>query len=274
MKNISILLIVFMFLLQTVSSQVLLEANGKGNTYELITSILAPGYDAVEDPDSSHKEFGPHIDQIFDHDLNAFVFRFHIHKTPDNDRGRKFDRQRNEIKAYSKSPKVLLGKEGDSVEFKWKFKLDEKFQPSKSFTHLHQLKAVGGKDEGMPLLTLTARKGNPDKLELRYARESKQITLYSIDLSPLKGKWVEVTEVVTYAESGSYSITIKEVGDGSTLFEYSNDSIDTWKTAADFVRPKWGIYRSLKDSDRLRDEIVLFANFSINKLPSSSKPSK
>ncbi|MCW8849854.1 MAG: T9SS type A sorting domain-containing protein, partial [Melioribacteraceae bacterium] len=31
----------------------------------------------------------------------------------------------------------------------------------------------------------------------------------------------------------------------------------------DFIRPKWGIYRSLNDSSSLRDEAVRFADFSI-----------
>jgi len=50
------------------------------------------------------------------------------------------------------------------------------------------------------------------------------------------------------------------------LFSYSNSNIRTWKTDADFLRPKWGIYRSLKDADNLRDEAVLFADFSIKEL--------
>ena len=54
------------------------------------------------------------------------------------------DRQRMEIKTYDKSPDNLVGVTGETVEYRWKFKLDSGFQPSASFTHLHQLKAVGG----------------------------------------------------------------------------------------------------------------------------------
>ena len=90
-------------------SQVTLEANGPGNTYELINSILAPtGGDVVENPECIHPEFGRHIAEVWDADLNKFVFEFYIHVTPDNDRCINFDRQRVEIKTYDQSPEHTL----------------------------------------------------------------------------------------------------------------------------------------------------------------------
>ena len=247
-------------------SQVTLDANGAGNTYEEITAVLAPGYDPVEEPDCSHTSFGRHIDEIFDTDLNAHVFRFFIHTTPDNDRCINVDRQRNEIKTYDKSPDNLLGIEDEIVVYKWKFKIDSDFQVSSSFTHIHQLKSVGGSLASMPMYTLTLRKSSPDRLELRYAETSSQITLKQTDLDPFKGVWVEVTETIQYGTSGYYSIEIKKVDDGAVLFDYTNNSIVNWRPNAEFIRPKWGIYRSLNSEEDLRDEEVLFANFSIEEV--------
>jgi hypothetical protein len=59
------------------------------------------------------------------------------------------------FQAFSKSPDNLLGVTGEEGEYKWKFKMDEGFQPSSSFTHLPQLKAVDGSEDGMPSITLT-----------------------------------------------------------------------------------------------------------------------
>jgi len=247
-------------------AQVTLDADGPGNTYELITSVLAPENDPIEVPDCNHTEFGRHIDELFDNELNTNVFRFFIHVSPDNDRCKNFDRQRNEIKTYDKSPDNLLGVENEKVVYKWKFKLASGFQSSPNFTHLHQLKSVGGALESMPMYTLTARKGSPDQLELRYAETDKQITLTKTDLTPLIGSWLDVTETISYGQSGSYEIEIKRVGDGQVLFSYSNAAIKNWRSGADFVRPKWGIYRSLNNAQDLRDEAVLFANFSIEEL--------
>jgi hypothetical protein len=121
------------------------------------------------------------------------------------------------------------------------------------------------------MYTLTARKGTPDKLELRYAETASQSTLQQTDLTPFKGAWVEVTETIKYGtnaspDSGTFSIVIKRVSDMVTLFSYTNNAIKNWQTDADFVRPKWGIYRSLLNSADLRDEQVLFANFSIEEM--------
>ena len=172
----------------------------------------------------------------------------------------------NEIKTYDKSPDNLLGIEDETVQYKWKFKIDSDFQVSPSFTHLHQLKPVGGSLENMPMYTLTARKGSPDQLELRYAETDTQITLQQTDLTPFKGIWLEVTETINYGTSGTYSIVITKVSDGTTLFDYTNNSIINWRSGANFVRPKWGIYRSLINVADLRDEEVLFANFSIEEI--------
>ncbi|MFT4566094.1 MAG: hypothetical protein ACI9FN_001048 [Saprospiraceae bacterium] len=258
--------LLFAFQIQLASSQVLLEADGSGDTYSLITSVLAPGKNPIEVHDCNHEAFGDHIDEIYDDELNAHVFRFYIHTSPDNDRCINFDRQRNEIKSYDKSPENLLGVEGETVIYKWKFKLADGFQSSPNFTHLHQLKSVGGALASMPMYTLTTRKGNPDKLELRYAETDNQVTLQKTDISAFIGSWLEVTETIKYGISGNYAFLIKQVSDSATLFEYSNDAIINWREGAEFVRPKWGIYRSLLNVQDLRDETVLFSNFSVEEM--------
>ncbi|MDD3078023.1 MAG: heparin lyase I family protein [Paludibacter sp.] len=248
-----------------VKSQTVLEADGPGNTYELINSVLAPGYTAVENPECVHPEFGRHIAEIWDNDLQKYVFVFYIHVTPDNDRCINFDRQRVEIKTYEPSPENLKGKLGETVVYKWQFKLPDGFQPSASFTHIHQVKAVNGDDDD-PVFVLTARKGNPDKLELNYYESSDQaqVKLTSADLSLFKGKWVEATERIKIdSTDGSYSINIQDSQTGNIIMSYSNSKLRTIRPDNDFIRPKWGIYRSLLNSSDLRDEAVRFSYFSI-----------
>ncbi|WP_204263069.1 heparin lyase I family protein [Spongiivirga citrea] len=189
-----------------------------------------------------------------------------MHTEPDNDRCRNFDRQRNEIKTYDQSPDDRLGTQNEKVVYKWKFKLPAGFQSSPDFTHIHQLKSVGGDLAAMPMYTFTLRKGSPDRLELRYAETDRQVTLAQTDLAPFIDKWVSVTETITYGTSGTYDLEIKRIGDDTILFEYTNDDIINWRAGASFIRPKWGIYRSLINAQDLRDESVLFANFSIEEL--------
>jgi len=254
-------------------SQIVLNANGPGSTYELINSAFAPtGGDVVENAECVHPEFGRHITEVWDAKLNQYVFAFHIHVTPDNDRCINFDRQRVEIKTYDASPAYLKGTEGETVVYKWKFLVPVGFQPSSSFTHLHQIKAVGG-DESDPLFVLTARKGSPDKLELNYYQSSdiNSVKLTSVNLSLFEGNWVEVTERVKVRNSGgAYSIEIKNVSTGASILSYSNNNILTIRADNTFIRPKWGIYRSLNTPSDLRDETVCFNSLSVQEETNTS----
>lgn len=248
-------------------SQVTLEADGPGNTYELINSVLSPDNNAVENPECVHPEFGRHIAEVWDVDLNQYVFEFYIHVTPDNDRCINFDRQRVEIKTYEPSPENLKGVTGETIIYKWKFRLPVGFQPSSNFTHIHQIKAVGG-DEADPIFTLTVRKGTPNKLELIHNNTTKVTTA---NLSLFEGNWVEATETIKVDSlHGTYSMTIKKVSDGTTILSYSNNNLMTIRSTNTFIRPKWGIYRSLINQQDLRDEAVRFAGFSIYEVPNVS----
>lgn len=242
-----------------------LSANGPGNTYELIDSVL--GGTAEETPDCSHPSFGRHISEVWDSTLHKYVFLFFIHVTPDNDRCINFDRQRNEIKTYGPSRDSLKGFLGDTLTHHWKFKLDSGFQPSPSFTHIHQIKAGDG-DAGAPIITLTPRYGHPDKMQVIHTGSSSATslgTVASVNLAPFKGAWVKAEERIVYNTIGSYSITIRRMSDDSVLLSYSNANIDMWRDSTSFCRPKWGIYRSLAHPTYLRDEQVRFADFCIAK---------
>ena len=262
----SIFLISFFFTSICAKSQVVLAADGPGDTYELINSVLAPNYNAIEVPDCNHTSFGNHIDEVFDTDLNKNVFRFYVHVTPDNDRCINFDRQRNEIKTYASSPDNLKAVFGETVEYKWKFKISSDFQPSSSFTHIHQIKSVGGSYASIPMISLTLRKSNPDRVELRYTATNDQNTLITASLESFRGKWISVYERIKFGDTGSYSIEIKDIASEDVLLAYQDNVIDTWQDGAEFARPKWGIYRSLNNLSDLKDETVLFADFSIEEV--------
>lgn len=255
-----ILLILMLGLPAVTIPQVKLEADGSGNTYELINSKFAPGYDAVEHPECIHPEFGRHIVEVWDDELKQYVFEFYSHVTPDNDRCINLDRQRIEIKTYDSSPANLKAVVGETVTYKWEFRLPVGFKPSSSFTHIHQIKAVGG-DDDMPIFTLTPRKSSPNILELIHNNSTKVKTA---NLSLFEGVWVECTEVIhVHPTDGKYSLLINRVSDGITLLSYTNNKLMTIHADNNFDRPKWGIYRSLNNVSDLRDEAVRFTGFSI-----------
>jgi hypothetical protein len=248
----------------TLFAQTYLVADGQTDTYTLINNTL--GGTAIESPDCSHPGFGPHITQEWDDPLGKYAFTFYIHVTPDNDRCVAFDRQRNEIKTYGPSPAYLKGFFGDTVTFRWRFKLDAGFQPSPNFTHIHQIKAGDGPDAGAPIITLTPRKGNPDRLQLIHVDSAgHSTTVATTNLAPFEGVWVEAYEQINYDFNGTYAIEIRTVSDGTLLLSYSSNNIDMWRNGTTFVRPKWGIYRSLTSPSYLRDEAVRFDQFCLAK---------
>ena len=252
-------------------SQVILEANGPGNTYELINSVLAPGATAEETPDTFDPSFGRHIAEVWDAELGKYVFEFYVHISKPNElqdiSTGDTDRQRCEIKTYASSPDNLKGLSGETVVYKWQFRLPIGFQPSSSFTHIHQIKAVGG-DDSMPLITITVRKASPNRIELIHNNVTK---LTSADLSLFTGNWVEATERIKIDSiHGTYSMTIKNVSTGATILSCTNNNLMTIRATNDFIRPKWGIYRSIVNAQDLRDEAVRFNSFSIYEEPATA----
>ena len=118
----------------------------------------------------------------------------------------------------------------------------------------------------MPLLTLTARKGprgQPAKLELRHATHGKARKIRVEKLQPFLGTWLRINVKATFGSKGKLVIQIKSMNDNHTLMYYENNSLNMWKQDADFIRPKWGIYRSLRDKQPLRDEVIDFADIEI-----------
>nr|WP_044654307.1 hypothetical protein [Bacteroides acidifaciens] len=254
-----------------------------GNSAKTYDLIKRSGYNH-EAPDSSREHKAAHfqhIQQVHDNQLDKYVFAFFIHAAIDDDRGLAniTDRQRNEIKTDNKSPKSLVGQNGETMAFRWKFCLPAGFQTTTKFSHLHQLKGIdnssGTADVGSPLITLTAYSNSGSKggqqLRVRYdERGGSTTTLASTDLAGFLGNWVEVEEKACFGEDGSYEVTITRIKDGKVLLKFGPEKMDMWRTDCTGLRPKWGIYRYLGENrswqDQLRDEEIRFADFSIKKL--------
>ena len=254
-------------------------------SYKLIRKVL--GEKAIESPDlykSNHSKM-PHILEGVD-DIVGPHFIFLAHRDEDMDRDKDItDRQRNEIKAYDKSKRGLKGYENEAMQYRWKFKVEEGFEFSKSFTHFFQLKAKNlskspsSKDsDSFPIITFTAvDKGNgSDELQLRHSpsltpdgKRLKSEKLVRKDMSLFTGKWVEFFVQTTYQDQGQLIVQATDVESGELLINFEKTGIDMWRgeSREDFVRPKWGIYRSLKDKSSLRkdEERAYFADFSIRK---------
>ncbi len=238
--------------------------------YDLIRDFAGPR--SIESPDLYHNNHPgkPHIYEATD-GIVGDHFVFTIHKNHDKDRGISTitDRQRNEIKGYSGSDSILRAYKNELATYRWKFKLNEGLTLSRNFGHFFQLKAVDD-GPGAPILTISGRDRNGEWLEVIHRIHGKTDYLAKVPLGSLKGKWLEVNMFVNYSNNGQLELNITEVVSQKTVVNLSLDEIDMLRGEANrhFVRPKWGIYRSLKSKEMLREdeEQVFFADFSVQKL--------
>ncbi len=260
-----------------------LQGNG-GTTSEF--DVEGPSLSGSSDcTDSSrpgdHSDFGEHITHVAETELpgNPTVFLFHSHITDDSDRCKNLDdidRVRTEIKGGpqgSTDPELEHGY-GTTSYYRWQFRLDENFVGTSRFTHLFQLKPVGGPDVTIPMVTLTAR---ADDLEVIHIgdgtaagdyRDGTSIKLAEPLIGNFRGQWVEAYVKVVHRnadDGGELTVRLTNVMTGSIIANVFEENIDMWRGATgstDYInRPKWGIYRGLLTGVGQRDETVRFANF-------------
>ena len=254
------------------------DGNDEG-TYDL---ILSSGYN-YETPDYSGAHASDpfrHIRQSYDDRLGKYVFDFYLHIENDDDRGKPDirDRQRNEIKTDAKSPESMVARKGETLRMTWKFRLPDGMKTTTKFAHIHQLKGIdnseGTADVDMPLITYTVRSTNSggQQFQVIYVGPSPSSNTYLAkeDLGDFLGEWVEAEETVRFDDNGSYDLRITRLTDGKELVSVSRSGISFWREGTVGMRPKWGLYRSFGDNGslkpELRDEILKFADFKIEKL--------
>ncbi len=251
-----------------------LQADGPGiglTAYNLIREF--GGKRSIESPDlypANHPQ-EKHIYEATDNVVgHHFVFVLHRDIDKDRDKYKKFDdRQRNEIKAYAGSQERLKGYEGESLTYRWKFKLETDMSLSKNFSHFFQLKSVDD-GIGMPILTLSGVSSGGERwFGLSHAAVKKATILSKLPWEDVAGEWLEAECKVNYSDTGSLIINIKRLSDSKTVISYESESIDMWRgtKSSHFVRPKWGLYRSLKSKSMLasKQDIIRFADFEVIK---------
>ena len=261
----------------TVLTERTLDADGDMiglHAYDLIRAFggdYVPG--PIESPDL-YPVNHPDVQHIYE-DTDATVgnhFVFIIHRDIDIDRDvvANDDRQRNEIKTYDKSEEAVKGFENETFIYRWKFRINADMEVSTRFSHFFQLKAVGGSDS-MPILTITGNeRSGEDGIEVRHSPLQDFSVLGRTDWSMVTGEWLEAYCRATFSESGDLRLIVTRMRDDAVIFDIDESGLDLLRgeDPSHFVRPKWGIYRSILDWDNLRpdEENVRFANFGVSEV--------
>lgn len=265
-------------------AQYRLSADGKTDTYRLIEdSGFYAETSGNQTPDEfmCHDSFR-HISQVWDDALGKYVFQFDIHvdyqegnrKVTDGNKSELTDRQRNEIKCMSDKIGTVAS-EGETIRYRWQFKLPEGMKTTSEFCHIHQIKGMGnGEEVAHPVFTLTCRTTSSRQvlqvINVPY-EGSANVNLAQIDLKQLLGKWIEADERVTVGRHGEYHLVLTDVESGKVLLTINKNDIEVWRNTTDksTMRGKWGIYRSLGSDlslkSQLRSESVMFADIEAEK---------
>ncbi|MCH8621999.1 heparin lyase I family protein [Undibacterium sp. TS12] len=256
------------------------SASDVGASYQFIEDIFGKG--AVEAPsDVFYQPRRPHVAVLGDADVPAYFAILAIEPSDVNldlrsqaDGG---DRSRTEIKiapAKTGMHVAFQAHEGDTYTYAWRFKIaaDMKFSPS--FTHVHQIKAHGGRFAEAPLITFTALANG--MMEIRHIADqssdgSAYQVLAKVPLAQVQGQWISVRERIRFANHDSaYQLNLDDQK-GQSLLQLQRNDLQLWRTGADHMRPKWGIYRKHHvQLNQHRDDYVYFADLSITR--SDDKP--
>ena len=228
---------------------------------------------SIESPElfeGNHRDF-EHLTVEKDKEMGA-SFVFYLHRDKDGDRDKQWpkgqERQRNEIKGYQSSPATLKAVRGEVTRYHWYLKIDESFAITKNFCHFFQLKPVGGKHSSDPLVTLSGSivLGKP-QLEIRWWTKDGADRIFVADWKDCKGKWLECECISRLDEKGFLRFSVTS-SDMDVRFGQEIPGLATWRPDYSFVRPKWGIYRSLVNKDDIPNEKdeVRMTDFTIQKL--------
>ncbi|MFZ6766605.1 heparin lyase I family protein [Undibacterium sp. Di26W] len=247
-----------------------------GDTYAHIEKVFGKG--AVEAPsDDMYVPPRPHVSIGRNDALVGDYFSIMANEMADVNLDKKSrqqgsDRSRTEIKiAPSKGGmhETFKARDNDVFNYRWQFRVAAQMKFSPSFTHIHQIKAYGGSYAEPPLITFTVL--NDGKLYVRHIADKLTegghfSILGSFDLAALTGQWLDVREEIHYSNTDArYQLLIRDQ-QGRPVLNIDRSGLSFWRTGADHMRPKWGIYR--KHHPDLRqdaEDLVDFANLAITR---------
>ncbi|WP_370946597.1 Tat pathway signal sequence domain protein [Amycolatopsis sp. cg5] len=175
-------------------------------------------------------------------------WRFLMHT---RDRDTMTDRQRNEVRGMRSGGAAVPIKLNETWRLEYQAYWPSALTATTAFTHIMQMK-VSGVDA--PVWTLTPRmKGSTGRLTIA-GDSASEVDL--TDYAPLQNKWIDVMFEFKASHSGTLRCVIKN---GSATVVDRKWNANLWRDTA-YLRPKWGIYRSLNSSG-LKDCYQLIRNY-------------
>jgi hypothetical protein len=202
------------------------------------------GLDAFEGIEVDRAHLHPGRKYIYVEDDH---YRFDIYKD-DRDSTGGGDRQRTESKGMVTGGSHLEMKNNQTWRITYEMFMPSTLHGTSKFSHIFQLKTPA--TNGGPWVTMSlSRSGSSERLRLRAFSTSGAPDIGSTDLAPLREKWITVELTFKIGSSGTGRLVVRNgTGSGAPVVVDSSRSGVKIPDEGDYVRPKWGIYRSIESA--------------------------
>ncbi|HTJ69691.1 MAG TPA: hypothetical protein VL551_19295 [Actinospica sp.] len=198
-----------------------------------------------------------HSDYIFVEDGDHY--RFNIWRA-DRDTTGGGDRQRTEAKGMVQGGKALKMNNGQTWNISYQMYMPTTLHGTSHFTHIFQTKIPATDAGPFVTLDLTRESSTSETLRARAYANPGSPTIASTPLAPLRGTWVTIRWTLTIGSSGSARFVCVNSA-GKTVADGTMHGVNI-PDQGDYVRPKWGIYRSIQSaSSDIVDTYILFRDY-------------
>jgi hypothetical protein len=210
---------------------------------------------------------GIEADRVGEHPDRRYVYvegdhyRFDIYRD-DRDSTGGGDRQRTESKGMVAGGTKLKMRDGETWRITYELFMPTSLHGTSKFSHIFQLKTPA--TNGGPWVTLSlSRSGGSELMRLRALSTDGSPDIGSTGLAPLRNKWITVELTFKIGSSGTGRFVVRDGTGGSApvVVDKSRSGLNI-PDQGDYVRPKWGIYRSVESaSSDIVDTHLLTRNY-------------
>jgi len=169
------------------------------------------------------------------------------------------DRQRHEVKGMRAGGAALRPRNGETWRIRYEMFMPGSLRGTSRFTHIFQLKTPA--TNGGPWVTLSlGRSGSSETLRCRAFSTPGSPDIGATNLAPLRNRWITVDMTFRLGPSATGRFVVRNgTGDGAPVVVDSSRSGIRIPDEGDYIRPKWGIYRSIQSaaSDIIDTELRL-----------------
>ncbi len=196
-------------------------------------------------------------------------WRFNIWKD-DRDPTGGGDRQRTEVRGMVSGGRPVKMLDGETWRLAYDMFIPATLHGTSHFTHIFQTKTP--KTNAGPWVTISlTRSGKTEMVRFQADSTNGNPSIAAHELAPLHETWTTVEMTLRIGASGSAGVVLKAASNGkpgisSVICSGTRNNIKI-PDQNDYVRPKWGIYRSLRSAPAdILDTYLLLRNFSATKL--------